>query len=81
VVEFSGWICPLTPWENHLRRAAGDSMYSGGFVEHYLVAVLYPAGLTREIQILLGLVVVLVNLAIYAVLLARSRTTRRRRRA
>lgn len=80
VVEFFGWICPLTPWENSLRRAAGDAMYSGSFVEHYLVPILYPAGLSREIQVLLGLLVILVNLVVYGRLIALNRPARRRQR-
>ena len=70
-IEFGGWVCPLTPLENHLRRAAGESGYSGGFVEHYITAVIYPEGLTREHQIALGVLVLVINLAVYAVLLRR----------
>jgi hypothetical protein len=66
LIEFAGWICPLTPWENALRRAAGEAGYPGGFVEHYLLPVLYPAGLTREVQLALGLLVVAVNALAYA---------------
>lgn len=65
-IEFGGWICPLTPLENHFRRLAGAAGYSGGFIEEYLLAALYPAGLTREIQIMLGLLVLAVNGAVYA---------------
>ncbi|TMA22899.1 MAG: DUF2784 domain-containing protein [Deltaproteobacteria bacterium] len=54
VVEWSGWICPLTPLENRLRAQGGAAGYAGGFVEHYLVPVLYPASLTRGVQVLLG---------------------------
>jgi uncharacterized protein DUF2784 len=64
-VEFTGTICPLTPLENHWRREAGAAGYDGGFVEHYLIPVLYPAGLTPRMQILLGLVVVAVNVSVY----------------
>lgn len=70
-IEFAGWICPLTPLENRLRALAGDAGYRGGFVEHYLLPVLYPTGLTREVQIALGLAVVLVNLAVYGWLVKR----------
>ena len=66
VVEWSGWVCPLTPFENWLRAEGGAAGYQGGFVEHYLLAVLYPAGLTRGVQILLGATVLLVNLIAYA---------------
>jgi len=65
-VEFSGRICPLTPLENALRAAAGTAAYEGGFVEHYLLPVLYPAQLTRELQFLLGTGLLAFNLAVYA---------------
>ena len=71
LIEFRGWICPLTPWENGLRQLAGQEGYSEGFVEHYLLALIYPTGLTREIQIVLGSIVIAVNLVIYGVLLYR----------
>ena len=65
-VSAAGWICPLTPWEQALRVAAGQQGFSGGFVEHYLLAAIYPDGLTRDVQIVLGVGVVLINLLIYA---------------
>ena len=65
-VVMAGWTCPLTPWEQALRRAAGQEGYTGGFVEHYLLAAIYPDGLTRGMQISLGAGVVLINLLIYA---------------
>lgn len=65
VVEFSGWICPLTPLENWLREQGGASGYAGDFSGHYLQTLLYPEGLTQQIQLLLGLVVVSVNAGIY----------------
>jgi hypothetical protein len=65
-IEFAGGICPLTPLENHWRRLAGEEGYPGGFVEHYIVAFLYPDGLTQRVQVLLGLLVLAVNAAIYA---------------
>ncbi len=61
-----GGICPLTPLENHWRRLAGELGYPGGFVEHYVVSVLYPAGLTQRVQLVLGMLVLVVNGAIYA---------------
>jgi hypothetical protein len=70
-IEFTGHICPLTPLENHFRRMAGENGYSGGFIEHYLIPIIYPAGLTYEIQILLGLFVVVVNLMLYLFFLRR----------
>ena len=72
-IELAGWICPLTPLENSLRRAAGGSGYEGGFIEHYLLPVIYPAGLTREIQLALAAVVVLMNAVIYGLLWHRAR--------
>lgn len=65
-IELSGGICPLTPIENHLRAHSGGNVYSGGFVEHYLLPILYPENLTLPIQQVLGGVVVVVNLATYA---------------
>jgi Protein of Unknown function (DUF2784) len=64
-VEISGSICPLTYLENYLRIKAGRSGYADSFIEHYLLAVIYPAGLTRSIQIALGAAIVIVNVAIY----------------
>lgn len=73
-IEFAGWICPLTPLENWLRRQAGNAGYSGGFVEHYILPILYPSGLSRNIQLLLGFLVIAVNLGIYGYVF-RNRTT------
>lgn len=73
-IELVGWICPLTPLENRLRRAAGEAGYEGGFVEHYLLPVLYPGALTPELQLTLGLLVVAVNLAVYTAVWWRRRT-------
>ena len=64
-VEFFGWFCPLTHLEQFLRHASGAAGYSGGFIEHYLIPIIYPAGLTREVQLLLGCAVVAVNLFAY----------------
>ncbi|MBC7002331.1 DUF2784 domain-containing protein [Photobacterium sp. BZF1] len=66
VVSFKGWICPLTPLENQLRQAAGDEGYSGGFVEHYLIPVIYPPTLSFDIQVVLGFAALTVNIVIYA---------------
>jgi hypothetical protein len=65
LIEFAGWTCPLTPLENYLRRLAGQSGYAGGFIEHYVTALIYPAGLSRRIQIGLGVAVIVINLAGY----------------
>ena len=77
-IELTGTICPLTPLENALRRRAGDAGYAGGFVEHYLLPVLYPAGLTPQIQSWIALGLLGLNVAIYWVALARWRARRRR---
>jgi len=71
--EFSGTICPLTPLENALRQRAGGVGYAGGFVEHYLIPLIYPAGLTPSIQLVLGMLVVAVNATFYALALRRAR--------
>ena len=77
-VEFSATICPLTPLENALRRSAGEAGYGGGFIEHYLMALIYPEGLTRPVQIALGLGVLLFNVVLYAwLLLSRRRKAAR----
>ena len=68
ILEFSGWICPLTPLENSLRQASGEAGYPGGFLEHYLVPVVYPEALTPEIQIYIGLGVLLINGMAYSIL-------------
>lgn len=65
-IELTDGICPLTTWENLLRTRAGQSGYTTSFVEHYLLPLIYPAGLTRELQYLLAATVLLVNLAVYA---------------
>ena len=64
-VEFTGWICPLTPWEIDLRQMAGEEGYSHSFITEYLIPVVYPIGLTREIQWILGAVLILFNLIFY----------------
>jgi hypothetical protein len=80
VVEFTGWICPLTPLENRFRIASGAPAYSRSFIEHYLVPVIYPAELTREAQIALGVIVVALNAAVYGVLWRRRMRERHARR-
>ena len=65
LIEFAGWTCPLTPLEKWLRRQGGLGGYEGGFVEHYVLPVLYPSGLTRGVQVALGLFVLVVNAAVY----------------
>lgn len=64
-IELSGWICPLTPLENWLRHKGGEENYQFDFVAHYLLPMLYPEGLTRRSQFVLGALVLVVNVAIY----------------
>lgn len=70
-IELMGWLCPLTPLENRLRNEAGLAGYEGGFVEHYLLPVLYPENLTRSVQMVLGLSVLLINSTLYGWMLRR----------
>jgi len=72
-IEYSGGICPLTPLENSFRQSGGQGGYSGGFMDHYIQPVLYPVGLTRETQIVLGSLALLVNLAAYGLVIARMK--------
>jgi hypothetical protein len=65
LIEFAGWWCPLTKWENYFIRAAGRTGYDTGFVSHYIMPIIYPAGLTRGLEIAIGAVVLVLNLAIY----------------
>ncbi|MDX1571820.1 MAG: DUF2784 domain-containing protein [Xanthomonadales bacterium] len=71
VIEFAGWICPLTPLENHFRMLAGQKGYAGGFIEHYLIPVIYPDELTRGVQLALGLFVIVINGVAYGLVAAR----------
>jgi hypothetical protein len=70
-VELVGWICPLTPLENWLRQRGGGPVYRAGFVEHYLLPLLYPDSLSRELQYALGGAVLAVNAVVYAIVLRR----------
>lgn len=71
--EFAGVVCPLTPLENHLRRLGGQAGYAGGFIEHYVTGTLYPAGLTRGMQLALGGLALAVNLVVYWIVISRHR--------
>ncbi len=75
-VELSASICPLTPLENRWRRAAGEAGYEGGFVEHYVMPALYPAGLTPRLQLVLGMALILVNALFYLLAWRRARRLR-----
>src|SRR5262245_31291758 len=81
LIEYAGWICPLTPLENALRERAGQAGYSGGFVEHYVLGALYPAGLTRELQWVIGGLVLLINGLVYGSIWMRWRRSHRRHAA
>lgn len=72
-VEMMGWYCPLTPVENHFRLLAGEAGYQGGFIQHYLLAAIYPEGLTSEVQIALGLIALGLNSVIYGWLIRTRR--------
>ncbi|HOJ52382.1 MAG TPA: DUF2784 domain-containing protein [Syntrophales bacterium] len=72
-IEYSGGVCPLTPWENRFRLLAGDRGYEGDFIEHYLLPIIYPERLTGEIQFLLGSFVVVINAFFYGLAVYRRR--------
>ena len=72
-IEFLQGICPLTPLENHLRHLGGEGGYAGGFVERYVLPVMYPDGLSRGVQLGLGTFVIVFNLAVYSLLFLRRR--------
>jgi hypothetical protein len=79
LVELRGWLCPLTPLEQHYRTLAGETGYSDSFVEHYLLPLIYPAGLTRDVQTLLAMCVITINLVIYAVIYVKYQRNSRRK--
>ena len=76
LLELYGWICPMTPLENSFRQAAGEDGYAGGFIEHYLLPLIYPEDLDRNMQLVLGGTVIALNLAIYALVLIQRYTKR-----
>lgn len=78
LVEYAGWICPLTPLELWLRQLAGEAGYPGGFIEHYLLPILYPPGLAQPTQWLLGTLALGINAAIYGWVWRRSKAGRGR---
>ena len=75
LIEFAGWICPLTPLENWLRRRGGEAGYQTGFIDRYLIPLIYPAPFSRSLHVVLGLLVLCVNLVIYWRLWRRSPST------
>ncbi len=78
LIEYTGWICPLTPLENSIRTRGGEAGYSGGFIQHYVQPVLYPAGLTRPTQVVLGSLVLILNIVAYGLVISRTRASVRR---
>ncbi|HZV99340.1 MAG TPA: DUF2784 domain-containing protein [Methylophilaceae bacterium] len=76
VVEFMSWPCPLTPLEKRFLELAGRASYEGGFIEHYLWPIIYPAGLTQDMQLILGSAVIVVNSIIYGIVIFRLRRQR-----
>ena len=76
IVEFFGWVCPLTPLENWLRRRGGQAGYPSDFIAHYILPALYPEELSREVQICLGALVLLINLSVYTWIFRRKKTSR-----
>ncbi|HEY3487402.1 MAG TPA: DUF2784 domain-containing protein [Gammaproteobacteria bacterium] len=77
VIEFANLVCPLTPLENRLRHAGGEPGYNGGFIEHYLIPILYPSGLTPTLQLVLGMIVIAINIAMYGFVIYRRRRRKR----
>ena len=73
LIEFVGFICPLTPLENRLRMAAGADVYAGGFVDRYIMPVVYPEGLDRSMQLVLGTLIILINLAVYTLVVVKRK--------
>lgn len=76
LIEIMNWMCPLTKWEDLFRMRAGMRGYSEGFIAHYIYRLIYPAGLTRGIQLAIAAFVLAVNITIYAVLIVRSHSTK-----
>jgi hypothetical protein len=77
-IEFIGFVCPLTPLEVWLRERGGEAAFEGDFIEHYITALIYPEGLTRGLQILLGVLALVPNVVIYGYLVARWKRGRGR---
>jgi hypothetical protein len=69
LIEFFQWTCPLTPWEKQLRVLAGEAAYHDGFIEHYLIALIYPEGMTQALALALGVIALGCNALIYAFVL------------
>ncbi len=67
LIEFFGWICPLTYLENYYRELGNSNYYESSFIQHYLIPIIYPPGLTTGVQILLGVIVIVINLVVYGI--------------
>ncbi len=78
MIEFAGWICPLTPLEHWLRETGGGQGYQSGFIEYYVLPLLYPAGLTGQTQVVFGLLVLLLNGGVYLLVFRRRRQSMHR---
>lgn len=72
LIEFVGWICPLTPLENQFRMKSGEVGYQNGFIEHYIIPLIYPDELTRSLQITLSIFVIIINIIIYSLIFSRK---------
>jgi hypothetical protein len=75
LIELIGWSCPLTPLENYFSQFGGEAGYTGSFIEHYFIYLLYPSSLTRTISITLGLFVLVINMIIYILIYWRVHRT------
>lgn len=73
LIEFAGFVCPLTPLENYFRQRGGEAGYGGGFIDHYITATIYPQGLTRSVQYALGAAVLVLNAIVYTIWWRRQR--------
>jgi hypothetical protein len=73
LIEIVGWVCPLTPLENWLYQASGGDIYSGSFIERYLTPIIYPSGLNKEMFIMMGVIVIVVNVIVYTILIVKTR--------
>lgn len=80
VIEYTGWICPLTPLEIKLREQAGEAGYSGGFIDHYIMPLIYPPGLTHTTQIIIASTLLITNAVLYFYIIRRLMTRRTRHR-
>jgi drug/metabolite transporter superfamily protein YnfA len=78
VVEIFGWVCPLTPLENHFRLLAGNSSYSGDFIARYLIPAIYPENMTITKQYIFGVIVIVINIIFYSIAIQKLRSLKHR---